>query len=219
MACASRGKIDMIRRDVLTGLGSLGVTASIAGSLAAHEAAFAATAAAAAGTVAGIRGTATATNRGKPRALQSQDEVFVREMLSTIAQSRLHVKLGPATQLYMGENTRVVIDNDLVKRGGEIRLSSGALLFQRRAPDPKPRVTIQSPFALLAVRGTTVFAGPSNGVFGVFVQDGEVQVRAGGAMVSLTPGEGTNIARPGARPTAPAAWGQARIDAALASVR
>ena len=39
-----------------------------------------------------------------------------------------------------------------------------------RAPDPKPEVTIRSPYALLAVRGTTVFAGPSNGVFGVFVQ-------------------------------------------------
>ncbi|MCC2095789.1 MAG: FecR domain-containing protein [Hyphomicrobiales bacterium] len=195
------------------GSGALGIEA-LAANGASH---------AVAGQVAAIRGAATATSRVQSRtlsrALQLQDKVFVQDLLATSRQSRLNVKLGAATQLYMGENTRVVIDDQLVKRGGDIRLSSGALLFQREAPDPKPGVTINSPFALLAVRGTTVFAGPSNGVFGVFVVDGEVQVRAAGASVVLKPGEGTNIQRVGARPTAAAAWGKARIEAALASVR
>jgi len=106
-----------------------------------------------------------------------------------------------------------------VRRGGAIHLGQGAVLFERSAPDPKPAVTIRSPYALLAVRGTTVFAGPSNGVFGVFVVTGEVEVRNGAGSVRLGPGQGTDIARPGAKPSSAAVWGDARINAAMRSVR
>ena len=119
----------------------------------------------------------------------------------------------------MGERTRIMIDNHLVQRGGTIHLGAGAMLFERKEPDPKPAVTIRSPFAHLAVRGTTVFAGPSTGVFGIFVAEGEVVVTAAGASVMLRRGEGTNIARRGAKPTSAVAWGDARIQAALRSVR
>ena len=56
------------------------------------------------------------------------------------------------------------------------------------------------------------------GVFGVFVESGSVTVTGVSTSVTLAPGLGTNIARPGGEPTAPARWGAARIAAAMASV-
>ena len=77
---------------------------------------------------------------------------------------------------------------------------------------------MRSLFGLIAIRGTRVFAGPSNGVFGVFVVHGSVDVTAAGKTVKVDRGFGTNIAKPGDPPTDPAAWKPPRIRAALASV-
>lgn len=172
-----------------------------------------------AGKVADVRGTVTGRRTGTTRPLSSGNEIFVGERLQTLEASRMLAELGPATKLYMGENTRLMIDRHLVQRGGTIHLASGALMFDRKQPDPKPPIVIQSPYAMIAVRGTTVFAGPSNGVFGILVLEGLVEVKNAGGSVTLRPGQGTNIAKPGARPTAPATWGEARINAALSSVR
>jgi hypothetical protein len=56
-------------------------------------------------------------------------------------------------------------------------------------------------------------------VFGVFVASGRVSVQAANQSVLLDEGEGTNIAAPGAPPSPPVPWGEARIRAALASVQ
>ncbi|MGE3247455.1 MAG: FecR domain-containing protein [Beijerinckiaceae bacterium] len=211
----------LFRRQMLAGMG-VGLGAGLAATALALDSAMAQAGrdgAVEAGKVAGIRGTAAATRGSLQRVLRLEESVFVRDLLRTNPASRLQVQLGQSTRLFMGEKTQVTIDDELLRRGGNIHLASGALLFQRKPPDPKPPVNICSPFALLAVRGTTVFAGPSNGVFGVFVEDGEVLVTAANVPVLLRPGEGTNIARPGAPPTPAVVWGKARIDAALASIR
>jgi len=71
----------------------------------------------------------------------------------------------------------------------------------------------------MAVRGTQFFAGPSNGVFGVFVQNGTLEVSAAGETVTLSAGQGTNLQKPGSAPTPPVDWGKPRIDAAYGRVR
>ena len=70
---------------------------------------------------------------------------------------------------------------------------------------------IKSPYGLIAVRGTKFFAGPSNGVFAVFVDHGTVVVSAGGSDVVLRAGEGTDLNSRGANPTGVLRWGKARI--------
>ena len=77
---------------------------------------------------------------------------------------------------------------------------------------------MRSPFGLIAVRGTRFFAGPSNGVFGVFVERGRVLVVGVDTAVIVEGGFGTDIARPGAEPTAPHPWAAPRIVNAMASV-
>ena len=136
-----------------------------------------------------------------------------------MSMSRLAMHLGTDTTLRMGQLAHVTIDRFLMNAGGDITLQSGPILFDRPAGAPTLPVQIHSAFGLIAVRGTRFFAGPSAGVFGVFVERGSVAVTGAGVQVVVEAGQGTNIARPGGAPTPPAPWGAARISAAMQSVQ
>jgi hypothetical protein len=105
-----------------------------------------------------------------------------------------------------------------VNAGGILVLDRGALLYDHDTTTGGADLAVRTPFGLLAVRGTRFFAGPSNGVFGVFVERGAVTVVGAYTSVLVTDGEGTDVARPGAEPTPPHRWGTARIAAAMALV-
>ena len=168
------------------------------------------------GSVEGVTGEAFAELESVRRTLDRSAPVFLSEEVVTGVASRLEMRLGRDTTVRLGEQSRLKIDRFLVNAGGEMMLRSGPLLF-----DGQPRragVQIRSPFALIAVRGTRFFAGPSNDRFGVFVVRGSVAVSAVGQQVIVRAGEGTDIASPGAPPTPVKRWGSERIRAALASV-
>lgn len=168
------------------------------------------------GSVEDVTGEAFAELESVRRMLNRAAPVFLSEEVVTGVASRLGMRLGRDTTVRLGEQARLKIDRFLVDAGGEMTLRSGPLLF-----DGQPRrggVQIRSPFALIAVRGTRFFAGPSNGRFGVFVVRGSVAVTSAGQQVILRGGEGTDIASPGTPPTPVKRWAPERIRAALASV-
>jgi ferric-dicitrate binding protein FerR (iron transport regulator) len=171
------------------------------------------------GAVETLRGTANASREGQTRQLAQGGPVFLADQVKTDANARLALKLGQRTLVRLGEKASLRIEQYLVDAGGDIALDDGSILFERSGPPSKAPINVRSPYGLISVRGTTFFAGPSNGVFGVFVQTGRVVVTGGGRSVTLAAGQGTDIARPGARPTPPKTWGPPRIDAALRSVR
>jgi ferric-dicitrate binding protein FerR (iron transport regulator) len=150
------------------------------------------------------------------RTLDRAAPVFLGEEVITGVASRLGMRLGRDTRIRLGEQARLKIDRFLVDAGGEMTLRSGPLLFDR--PPRRAGVQIRSPFALIAVRGTRFFAGPSNDRFGVFVVRGSVAVTSAGQQVILREGEGTDVVSPGTPPTPVKRWGPERIRAALASV-
>src|SRR5215813_9564277 len=168
------------------------------------------------GSVEDVTGEAFAELESGRRTLDRAAPVFLSEEVVTGIASRLGMRLGRNTTVRLGEQARLKIDRFLVDAGGEMTLRSGPLLF-----DGQPRragVQIRSPFALIAVRGTRFFAGPSNDRFGVFVERGRVTVSSAGQQVMLREGEGTDIASPGMAPTPVKRWSPERIRAALASV-
>lgn len=170
-----------------------------------------------AGSVEEIKGDAFAEAEKARRKLENAGPVFIADQVSTGSASRLAIRLGKDTMIRLGELAHLTIDRSIENAGGVLTLGSGPLLFETPAgAEPRP-LNIRSSFALIAVRGTRFFAGPSAGVFGVFVSRGSVIVSAGGQEVVIRDGEGTNIAHPGEPPTPPAPWKQPRIDAALAS--
>jgi ferric-dicitrate binding protein FerR (iron transport regulator) len=170
------------------------------------------------GSVEDLKGQAFAEKDAVRRELDRAAALFVRDQVGTGADSRLTMRLGRDTTLKLGERARVTIDRYLVDAGGEINLGSGGMLFERPAHSTPSKVQIRSAFGLIAVRGTRFFAGPSNDVFGVFVEQGRVTVSAAGKSVTVRAGQGTDISHPGAAPTTPHPWREPRIRAALASV-
>jgi hypothetical protein len=171
-----------------------------------------------AGLVTELRGDAVAELKDARRMLSTDGPVFVGDRVETGDGARAGFRLGRATELRLGEKARITIDRFIVDAGGTITLGAGALLVDKAPGREAGRIRVRSSYGLIAVRGTRFFAGPSNGVFGVFVLRGEVSVLAAGQEVLLAAGEGTDIARPGARPTPARGWGDARIRAAMAQV-
>ena len=169
------------------------------------------------GTVSEIAGEVIGELNGQSRNLKRKSSIFLNETLRTAAQSRLRALLARKTSLRLGAKTTVRIDRFIVDQGGELVLDSGALLIDTRGKLLK-NLEVESPFALIAVRGTRFFAGPIDGIFGVFVARGAVDVTAGGSTVRLKQGEGTDIARPGAAPGPVKMWGQPKIAKAMALV-
>lgn len=150
--------------------------------------------------------------------MQPSAPVFIGDAVGTGVQSALAMLLGAATEVRLGAEARLRIDRFLVNAGGVLMLERGGMLYDHKGDGGPSDVTVRGPFGLVAVRGTRFFAGPSNGVFGVFVERGTVTVVGAYTAVQVTSGLGTNIASPGAEPTPPAPWGKARIESAMASV-
>ena len=152
-------------------------------------------------------------------------EVILDDLAVTGELSRLELQLGRGTHIKLGASATLTIDRFIAGVRTDVELRKGPA-FVDRPPDAEPNFSMSSPYALIAVRGTSFFAGPSNGVFGVpsnrvfgvFVQQGQVYVRTRWPTIRLTAGEGTDIAFPGACPTAPARWPDPRVAAAIASV-
>lgn len=149
------------------------------------------------------------------RALAPQADVFVGDSVETGVESWLALLLGKATTVRLGPGAQMRIDRFIMNAGGVLTLDKGAVLYDHEPRDGADSMAVRSPFGLIAVRGTRFFAGPSNGVFGVFVEHGDVFVVGVSTAVTVTAGMGTNIATPGAEPTLPVVWGPQRITAAM----
>ena len=169
------------------------------------------------GSVEDVKGEAFAEFDAARRTLDPAAPVFLGDEVATGIASRLGMRLGGDTIVRLGEQARLKIDRFLVDAGGDMTLRSGPLLFDR-PPGRAPAAVIRSPFALIAVRGTRFFAGPSNGRFSVFVARGSVAVISAGQQVIVREGEGTDFVSPGTPPAPVNPWGSERIRAALASV-
>lgn len=172
------------------------------------------------GRVEELRGETTAEAGDRRRSLALGMPVFDGELVATGETSRVVLRLAEAVEVRLGGGVRLRIDRFLARAGGTLVLERGAMLVDRRAQGgtTPPGLSVRSPFGLIAVRGTRFFAGPSNGVFGVFVERGSVLLTGADQGVEVLSGFGADIATPGAAPTTPVRWGAPRIQAAIASV-
>lgn len=153
--------------------------------------------------------------------LRPRDPVFEGDTVRTDLRSLAELMLAQATRISLGPNSEFRIDSFTANLGGRISLG-GAMVLDRPEDLPPIDLTVRSAFARIGVRGTRFFAGPSKGVFAVFVARGSVEVSTrtwlGETVRILKPGEGVDIPRAGGRPGPVVRWGQARVDAAFASV-
>lgn len=177
------------------------------------------------GAVERVQARAEAMYGDNARLLAIEDTVLFRDILRTGAQARLLAELADGTQLTLGENAQVYVDEFVYAPAGEsnqlaLRVLTGAFLFVGGAVEDAAdaQVSIATPVGTLGIRGTTVWGGRIDGGYGVLVLDGEVEVRTLGGVVTLQSGQATMIDRSGAVPEAAHRWDEAKTARAVATI-
>ncbi len=182
----------------------------------------------AAGTVGQVtrtQGQSMTVANGDNRALAQGAVVAQDETLVTLKDSRLAVRLIDGTELTLGENARLRV-NSLVfnqaERSNQLALfAEGAFrIFTGKIREATgASVQLNTPVAVLSIRGTDVWGGPIDGAYGVFLVEGIVEVRTAVGQITLTePGTGTNITDAASAPSPVASWSQDKVERALGSV-
>ncbi len=168
---------------------------------------------------------ATATFEADTRPLAVEDTVFFQDLLETSEQARLAVALEDGTQLTLGENASLRIDEFVYtpdNSTARVGLSVLEGAFQFVGGDAEnmddSEVEINTGVGTLGVRGTSVWGGQIDGSFGVLVFEGNVTVRNEAGEVDLGPGEGTMIDAMDAQPSAPKKWPEEKVQRAVDTV-
>lgn len=165
-----------------------------------------------------ITGDVTRKQADRLEGLKAGANLMDHDFVATGKESFAELALGEDTSLLLGSETELLIDTFIAGQGGTIELGTGQMVFDRPEGLAKIDLTMRTAFGMIGVRGTKFFAGPSRGVFGVFVEHGLVEVTGGGVTRQVGRGQGVDIAAPGAAPSEVARWGEARIREAYASV-
>src|SRR5215467_8264725 len=150
-----------------------------------------------AGAVVALRVWAYGTPPDTPRRdLFLRDDVYARELLETVPQGALHVRLLDDSVLRLGSATSVVVDEFVYTPDADTStllasITKGVCRFVS-GKAAKHRVEVSTPAATIAARGTefSVWIKP-DGSTTVWVQSGEVEVtpRDGSAPVLVNGGE------------------------------
>jgi len=166
-----------------------------------------------AGAVAAVRVWAYGTPPEQParRDLFLRDEIHVRELLETVDDGALHVRLMDDTMLRLGSASRVVVDEFVYDPDADAasllaRITQGVCRFVSGKAATR-RIEVIAPAATIAARGT---------VFSVWIAaDGSTTVWVSSGQVEVTPLDGSApaLVDAGEIVLAPIAGGGIRLDA------
>ena len=166
-----------------------------------------------------------AVHQDNVRPLAEGAPVIYDDMLKTGDDARMQATLKDGTQLTLGEQATLMIDEyvyDPSQDGGKLALKvvEGAFLFVGGKIEGKNggNVDIKTPVGTLGVRGTTVWGGAIDGGYGILVLDGEVRVQTHSGSVTLKAGQATMIYGAGNEPELAHSWPKEKIDRAVATI-
>jgi len=176
------------------------------------------------GAVDKVQAQVEATQAGQTRALVVSSDVYFRDRCHSRGGARLQATLKDGTQLTLGENATLLVDEfiyDPSRSRGVLSVSviKGAFLFVsgRIEGVNGAKVQIRTPIGAIGLRGTTVWGGPIDKGYGVIVLNGEVTVTGRRGTVTLKQGQGTMLFGDG-KPQRAAAWPAGRMKRAVASI-
>jgi hypothetical protein len=141
------------------------------------------------------------------RRLATADEVRYQELISTERSSAAVIQFVDGTELAIGEQARVRLDEFVFDPGAagklDLSLEFGALRFSTGSM-AKPAYTISTPSATLAVRGTELdLAVDADGATYLVVRHGAVEIRgSNGESRQVTAGQAVTVSTTGV-PTQP----------------
>lgn len=178
------------------------------------------------GAVIRVQGEAISVSAGRaPVPLSMDAAVRFGEQISTGRDARILVRLLDGTEIVLGENGSLFIDDFVYdptheQAGAAFRIVTGAFRAVTGAiAKSRPQaMTFQTPVATIGIRGTELWAGPIDDVYGVLLETGQIQVRNGAGTVELGPGQGTTLTSADQPPSIPVNWSEGRKAKAAASV-
>lgn len=154
------------------------------------------------GTIVEVEGSATLTRGGNVYEAGIDTEVYLDDVISTGSKSRVFVLLIDDTEWILSENTKFkvtdfVFDPDN-NTGNQARYSvlEGAFRYVSGlvAKKDKPDVDIKTPVGSIGIRGTDFIGGPEEGGgYGVYVNQGSVNVENAAGETLLRYGEGVVV--------------------------
>ncbi|MDY0883569.1 FecR family protein [Dongia soli] len=153
------------------------------------------------------------------RLLHVDDKVFQSDLLWTGKDGQLQVAMLDGSSLSLGENAEVQLNDSLAGNtfSSFLHILDGAFCFNSgKAERPPASPKIETPFAILSLRGTEVFAGRFESSYDIFVSSGEVEVQNDAGAVTLKAGHGTSLRARNVPPTRPEVWSDAKIKRARA---
>lgn len=153
--------------------------------------------------------TAKTADQSGMRMLAVSNPLFQNEIVATGANARAELRLTDDTSLVLGEKSTVLLDEFVYDADGSavINLTTGAMRFVSSLSGHPGKLTIKTPAATIGVRGTDFWVGPIDGVYGVLLLGGKVDVSNEGGSVTLdTPRTGTLIQSPGIAPGPAVPW-------------
>jgi hypothetical protein len=175
------------------------------------------------GSVDKVQAQVDAVQAGQTRALAVDSELFFRDRCRSGRGARLQATLKDGTQVTLGENATLEIDEFVYdpRQPGSLsmRVPKGAFLFVGGHVEDQAgaKVNIRTPIGTLGVRGTTVWGGPIDNGYGVLVLKGEVTVKTRTGTVTLREGQATMVFG-ATRPRSPGAWPDDRTKRAVSSI-
>jgi len=149
----------------------------------------------------------SATDPSRP--LATGNPVYQNEIVLTGPAARAELRLSDGASLVLGEKSEVRLDEFIFDKDGSatLNLVTGALRFISGAKGHPGKLTIKTAVATIGVRGTDFWVGPIDGVYGVLLLNGNVEVsNAGGSVTLDTPRTGTLITGIDVVPGAAVPW-------------
>jgi len=163
-----------------------------------------------------------ATHGPDSRSLTIGDKVYRNDLLWTRSHGQLRVDLSDGSNLSIGENAEIALDESMLSGGGSafLRILSGAFRFasgggEKAATPPK----IETPFAVLSLRGTEVYGVKFGNEWGFLVSSGQVEVSNDTDSVVLNEGEGTEVSSRNGKLEPPKKWGAPKVARTKAQFR
>lgn len=170
------------------------------------------------GSVVETEGTVTFSGANGVATASPQDKVYPYATIKTGPASRALILLIDDTEITLGENAELTLDEYVFDPGdpqenkGRFSFLRGAFVYvsgmlaKRNPPD----VTLKTAYGSIGIRGTTVWGGPVDDGFGVFVESGEVLFNGESGSVRVPQGSGTFLKK-GLAPRPANAWPQEKV--------
>lgn len=179
------------------------------------------------GTIVEIEGTASRATSGNAtsESLNIDAPVYAHDTITTGKDSRALIQFEDDTEITMGEDTNLTIDDyifspDASSTTGKFSVLKGAFLFVSGliSKNPEHDVSIETSYGTIGLRGTTVWGGELDGEYGVLVQKGSVEVKNNGGTQVIDQGFGTFMKSKLDKPRPAALWATEKTQKAVGKI-